>query len=108
MQRKKALSVVAARPLIASVECPDRSANRRSRRSAPFLPWDRHQQPGIALLTDLHITESKVLEFRAELFNAFNHAEFNNRQWQRPRSTFGEILGAGAPRIGQLALKFTF
>ena len=64
--------------------------------------WD------MALLKDLHVTESKTLEFRAELFNAFNHAQFNNPDGSILDSTFGEITGAAGPRIGQLALKFTF
>jgi outer membrane receptor protein involved in Fe transport len=64
--------------------------------------WD------MALLKDLHITESKTLEFRAEAFNAFNHAQFGGPDGSFIDSTFGEVLGAGAPRIGQLALKFTF
>ena len=71
--------------------------------------WD------IALLKDLHITESKALEFRAELFNAFNHAQFsspaqftNSPDGNILDSTFGEVLSAASPRIGQLALKFIF
>jgi hypothetical protein len=64
--------------------------------------WD------MALLKDLNITESKTLEFRAELFNAFNHAQFNSPDGNILDSTFGDVLGAGAARIGQLALKLTF
>jgi hypothetical protein len=64
--------------------------------------WD------MALLKDLHVTESKTLEFRAELFNAFNHAQFNTPDGNILDSTFGEVLGAAAPRIGQLAVKFSF
>jgi outer membrane receptor protein involved in Fe transport len=64
--------------------------------------WD------IALLKDLRITESKALEFRVELFNAFNHAQFNNPDGNILDSTFGVIQSARDARIGQLALKFTF
>ena len=31
----------------------------------------------MALLKDLRLTESKMLEFRTEFFKAFNHAQFN-------------------------------
>jgi carboxypeptidase family protein len=59
----------------------------------------------------LRITESKSLEFRLEVFNAFNHAQFYG-----PASVdgevndphFGQIVSAAAPRLVQLATKFTF
>jgi hypothetical protein len=69
--------------------------------------------PGInnfdmALLKDLHLTESKSLEFRAEFFNIFNHANFNNPDGEFLDSTFGLVTRAQSPRIGQLAVKFIF
>jgi hypothetical protein len=69
--------------------------------------------PGInnfdmALLKDLHLTESKSLEFRAEFFNIFNHANFNNPEGEFLDSTFGLVTSAQSPRIGQLAVKFIF
>lgn len=59
----------------------------------------------------LRITESKSLEFRLEGFNVFNHGQFYG-----PASVdgevndphFGDIVGAAAPRLVQLATKFTF
>jgi hypothetical protein len=59
----------------------------------------------------LRVTESKSLEFRLEAFNVFNHAQFYG-----PASVdgevndphFGEIVSAAAPRLVQLAAKFTF
>jgi hypothetical protein len=59
----------------------------------------------------LRITESKSLEFRLEVFNAFNHSQFYG-----PASVdgevndphFGQIVSAAAPRLVQLATKFTF
>jgi hypothetical protein len=53
-------------------------------------------------------TESKSLEFRAEFFNIFNHANFNNPDGEFLDSTFGLVTGAQSPRIGQLAIKFLF
>ena len=57
------------------------------------------------------LTESKSLEFRLEAFNVFNNAQFYG-----PASVdgevndphFGQIVSAAAPRLVQLAAKFTF
>ncbi|HEX4002542.1 MAG TPA: TonB-dependent receptor [Candidatus Acidoferrales bacterium] len=72
--------------------------------------------PGInnfdmTLAKTLRVTESKIFEFRLEAFNVFNHAQFYG-----PASVdgevndphFGEIVSAAAPRLVQLATKFTF
>lgn len=49
------------------------------------------------------------MQFRAEFFNVFNRANFNNPNTSLNNlSTFGTITAAGDPRIGQLALKFLF
>ena len=71
------------------------------------------QGPGVnnfdlALLKDTHITESKVLQLRFELFNAFNHTQFQNPTGSILSGTFGYVTNANAPRIGQVALKFLF
>jgi Carboxypeptidase regulatory-like domain len=65
----------------------------------------------MALLKSTTITESTKLQFRAEAFNVFNHAQFTN-----PNGTvnntglggFGYVTGARDPRIMQVALKFLF
>ena len=63
----------------------------------------------LSLTKDLKLTESKSLQFRAEFFNAWNHAQF-----QAPTglvnstATFGVVTGANSPRIGQVAMKFFF
>jgi hypothetical protein len=59
-------------------------------------------------MKDLRLTESKRLQFRAELFNAFNHAQFGLPQGHILNSSFGFVTGANAPRIGQFAIKFLF
>ena len=78
------------------------NAKRRFFHGPGVNNWD------IALLKDLRITESKALEFRAELFNAFNHAQFDTPDGNILDSSFGQVLGARDARIGQLAVKFTF
>lgn len=59
----------------------------------------------------LRLTESKSFEFRLEAFNVFNHGQFYG-----PASVdgevndphFGDVVSAAAPRLVQLATKFTF
>jgi hypothetical protein len=68
--------------------------------------WD------MSLLKDFKFTESKSLEFRAELFNAFNHVQFYNPTLQSGTeggsSQFGQITTDRGPRIVQFALKLYF
>ncbi len=72
--------------------------------------------PGIAnfdfaLLKDLRFTESKLLQFRAEAFNSFNHAQFYGPaavNGNISSSSFGQIIGAAPPRLLQFAAKFYF
>ena len=67
--------------------------------------WD------LALLKDTHLTESKVLEFRLETFNTFNHTQFsgaNSVDGNINDSTFGQIISAMPPRLVQASLKFRF
>ena len=52
--------------------------------------------------------ESKSIEFRAEFFNAFNHAQFYKIDNSGGSSTFGQVLSDRGPRLIQLALKFYF
>jgi hypothetical protein len=72
--------------------------------------------PGInnfdmALLKDTQITERTSVQFRAEAFNIFNHAQFNNPSGDINNSGaggFGFVTSARDPRIMQLALKVLF
>jgi hypothetical protein len=63
----------------------------------------------LALTKDVRLTEAKSLQFRAEFFNAWNHAQFGGPQGQiSSNPTFGFVTGANDPRIGQVAMKFFF
>ena len=64
----------------------------------------------LALLKNFNITESKILEYRCEFFNAFNHAQFNNPNgnFTAGPGAFGYVTSARDPRIVQMALKFIF
>jgi hypothetical protein len=65
----------------------------------------------LALLKDTKITETKEVQFRAEAFNVFNHAQFMNPSGDFNNTGlggFGYVTSARDPRIMQLALKFLF
>ncbi|MBS1851123.1 MAG: carboxypeptidase regulatory-like domain-containing protein [Acidobacteria bacterium] len=65
----------------------------------------------LSLLKDLKLTERASMEFRAEFFNAFNHAQFYGLgvvDGNFTHSTFGLITSAADPRIGQLGVKVMF
>jgi len=65
----------------------------------------------LALLKDLHFTESKWLQVRVETFNAPNHAQFYGAasvNGNISSAAFGKVVSADAPRLIQLAAKFYF
>jgi hypothetical protein len=65
----------------------------------------------MALLKNTKIGETAQLEFRAEAFNVFNHAQFDNPSGNFNNSGtggFGYVTSANAPRIMQVALKLFF
>ncbi|HEX4022136.1 MAG TPA: TonB-dependent receptor [Acidobacteriaceae bacterium] len=70
--------------------------------------------PGIdnydmALLKNTEISGARELQFRAEAFNVFNHAQFNGPDGNvNDTGTFGFVNSASDPRIMQVALKFLF
>ena len=65
----------------------------------------------LALLRNFQLRESRVLQFRLETFNLFNHAQFFAPaavNGNVDSSLFGRVVNAAPPRLMQLALKFTF
>ncbi len=65
----------------------------------------------MALLKNLHLTESLFLQLRLEAFNVFNHAQFFGPQavdGNISSATFGQVVSATAPRLVQLGAKITF
>jgi Carboxypeptidase regulatory-like domain len=55
------------------------------------------------------VGEQKKLEFRAEMFNAFNHANFGQPNANVADGlNFGRVSSAAAPRLIQLGMKFLF
>jgi hypothetical protein len=91
------------------------TANRRFFHGPGINNWD------FAVLKNTMLTERLNLQFRAELFNIFNHAQFDtptgiansfaqvaNSGPFIPSGSFGQVSGAAPPRIGQLSLKLNF
>jgi len=60
--------------------------------------------------------EKVDLQFRWEMYNAFNHTQFNsvnataifNAQGIQTSSTFGQLNGTDSPRIQQMTLRLSF
>ncbi len=60
------------------------------------------------VLKNFYVHEQKYLQFRWEMFNAFNQVNLGNPGTILGVRTAGLITGAGAARTMQLALKFVF
>jgi hypothetical protein len=78
------------------------NSNRRFFHGPGLNNWD------LSLFKNIHFTERISVDIRAEFFNAFNHAQFNNPVGNFSASNFGQITSARDPRIGQLAAKIHF
>lgn len=68
------------------------------------LPLNGRDYNPLALLSPGVLT----MQFRTELFNAFNHANVGPPNLARESNGFGQILTAGNARIVQCGLKFYF
>jgi len=65
----------------------------------------------LTLQKDTRLDDARSLEFRAEAFNAFNHAQFYGPasvDGQVEDPNFGNIVSAAAPRSMQLVVKLSF
>lgn len=67
-----------------------------------FEQWD------FSAFKNIRIAEAKNLQFRAEVFNIFNHPNFRLPDSDISSPTFGQIQEAMPPRLIQCALKFMF
>ncbi len=77
------------------------NANRRFFHGPGVNNWD------FALLKSTQLNERFALQFRAELFNIWNHAQFLGPSGVMS-TNFGSVSQAAPPRIGQLSLKLNF
>ena len=71
-------------------------------RAPRYFDWD------MSLQKRWNFTEHKQLEFRFEMFNAFNHPDFYVPDTNLGDSTFGQIHAAYQARTAQIAGKFFF
>jgi outer membrane receptor protein involved in Fe transport len=92
----------------------DGSVPAAGQRTYGTLPRNAFRGPGrtnfdfaIAKATPL-VGERMKLEFRAEFFNIFNSAQFDDPNTNPKESTFGEITTTAGPRIIQFGLRLTF
>jgi hypothetical protein len=75
---------------------------RNTLRGPGINNWD------ISFLKRTKHSETQAVEFRAEFFNAFNHAQFLNPDRNGFDGTFGQISQTRGPRLVQFALKFYY
>jgi len=71
------------------------------------------RQPGtnnfdLAIAKNFPIGERWPTQFRAEMFNAFNHLSFNRLQMQLGNRGFGSVTAADPSRVVQFALRLEF
>jgi hypothetical protein len=78
------------------------SAGRNIVQGPGLEDWD------FSALKNIPLAETKQLQFRAEFFNIFNHANFRLPDSDISSPTFGQIREALPPRLVQVALKFLF
>jgi hypothetical protein len=63
----------------------------------------------ISFIKNIPVNERSHFEFRAELFNIFNHTQFYNPDGNSTDgSQFGQVTQVKDPRLAQFALKFYF
>jgi hypothetical protein len=75
---------------------------------ARFFPGPGIETTDLGISKVTPIREGVSFLFRAEFFNIFDHANFNNPTGNITSGSFGLITSARDPRIGQVAAKITF
>ncbi len=62
----------------------------------------------VTLHKTFRIGEKQGIEFRAEVFNIFNHTNFKSVSTNFGSGTFGQVTSAADPRIMEFALRYQF
>ncbi len=73
-----------------------------------ILPGPGYQNWDLSLIKGTRFPNGHRLEFRLELFNAFNKANFEDPETTWGTSSFGQIFGAKRAREIEIALKYSF
>jgi len=77
-------------------------AGRNILMSPGYHSWD------VSVIKQTRLSDGDVLEFRVELFNAFNQVNFERPDSDFGTSVFGKIFGAERAREIEVALKYSF
>jgi len=64
--------------------------------------WD------VSIFKNVPLRERSILQFRSEMFNAFNYVNLNNPSTNTGDARFGRISGAAAARQIQIGIKLVF
>jgi hypothetical protein len=62
----------------------------------------------LSFIRQMRMGAGRILELRVQLFNAFNHANFDTPERTWGTSVFGKIFGAGRAREVEIAVKYSF
>ncbi|MDQ2900263.1 MAG: hypothetical protein M3Y07_10745 [Acidobacteriota bacterium] len=74
-----------------------------------ILRGDRLIQFDTSLFKNFKITESKSVDFRAQVYNLANHASFSNPATAVNLATGGQVTSTrNLPRVFEFGLKFSF
>ena len=78
------------------------NASKDSITGPGYVNWDG------SLTREFPIREKVTLQFRADYFNVFNHANFSSPTTAISSAGFGTITGANDPRIAQMSARINF
>jgi hypothetical protein len=78
------------------------SSGRSNLRAAPLVGTDVTFEKSFAA------SERVRIDLRCEFYNVLNHAVFNVPDFTLGNAGFGSVSSARAPRVGQLAARFSF
>lgn len=78
------------------------TAGRNILKSPGFQMWD------VSVIKQTRVRDGDTVEFRVELFNAFNHVNFSRPEREFGTSVFGKIFGAAHAREIEIAVKYSF
>ena len=84
------------------------AAYRFGNEGVGILRADGRSVFNFSVLRNFQITERKKVQFRAELFNAFNHPKFGNPGIVLGAAGFGIVNSAVPARTVQLGLRMAF
>jgi hypothetical protein len=74
-----------------------------------ILRGDKLIQLDMSMIKNFHVTETKVFDFRAQVFNLTNTPSFSNPSGNSNLSTGGQVTSTrNKARVFEFGLKFSF